>query len=145
MNDIDKLRRIAEWSGWQTESWWDGADIPTILKVYEAVVTDGVDAIEDSPTARAIFWRSTIKRLTTECANCGDSDDGFRSTLKGSELEWIENTLEDEEGICESCARDMAQDAEIDNRIYQESRADHEDGVWDGEHFYPDNTIANNR
>ena len=52
MSDIDKLRAIAEWSNWQTESWWDDADIPTILKVYEAVVNiDGVDAIEDSPTA----------------------------------------------------------------------------------------------
>jgi hypothetical protein len=32
----------------------------------------------------------------------------------------------------------------MENRQWQESRADHEDGVWDGEHFYPDNTIAHN-
>jgi hypothetical protein len=31
----------------------------------------------------------------------------------------------------------MAHDAWVDNRQWQESRADHEDGVWDGEHFYP--------
>ena len=46
------------------------------------------------------------------CSNCGRADDGFRATLKGSELEWIEDTLEDGDDI-------------------------HEDGHWDGEHFYP--------
>ena len=79
-----------------------------------------------------------------KCFNCGDPDDGFRATLKGSALAWIEDTLEDGDAICESCAQEFQTDAEIDNRIYQESRAIHEDGVWDGEHFYPGNTIANN-
>ena len=68
------------------------------------------------------------------CSNCGRADDGFRATLKGSELEWIEDTLEDGDALCESCAHEMAHDAWVSN---QESRADHEDGVWDGEHWTP--------
>ena len=83
--------------------------------------------------------------ISIKCSNCGDPDDGFRSTLKGSKLAWIEDTLEDGDAICEGCVNEIAHEAWVDNRIYQESRADHEDGVWDGEHFYPDNTIAHNR
>jgi hypothetical protein len=75
--------------------------------------------------------------VVLKCSNCGSADDGFRSTLKGSKLEWIEDTLEDGEAICESCANQIAHEADMENRQYQESRADHEDGVWDGEHFYP--------
>lgn len=82
--------------------------------------------------------------VNLKCSDCGDPDDGFRATLKGSELEWIEDTLEDGEVICESCAYQTALEADRENRQYQESRAEHEDGVWDGEHFYPGNTIANN-
>ena len=80
-----------------------------------------------------------------KCSICGGADDGFRATLKGSKLEWILDTLADDEVICESCAYQIAHEEDMENRQYQESRADHEDGVWDGEHFYPDNTIANNR
>jgi len=75
--------------------------------------------------------------VVLKCSNCGSADDGFRSTLKGSKLEWIEDTLEDGEAICESCANQIAHEADMESRQYQESRADHEDGVWDGEHFYP--------
>tara|TARA_R110002020_G_scaffold322026_1_gene537886 strand:- start:4937 stop:5188 length:252 start_codon:yes stop_codon:yes gene_type:complete len=81
--------------------------------------------------------------LILECSNCGDF--GQAAILKGTEFEWIEDTLEGGEAICEPCAREIAHEADMDNRQYQESRADHEDGVWDGEHFYPDNTIADNR
>ena len=81
-------------------------------------------------------------KLVSECGNCGKI--GQAAILKGTELEWIADTLEGGEVICEPCAHEMAHDAWVDNRQWQESRADHEDGVWDGEHFYPDNTIAHN-
>ena len=71
------------------------------------------------------------------CSNCGGADDGFRSTLKGSELAWIEDDLGDGEAICKSCAHELADDAWVSNRQYQESRDIHEDGHWDGENFYP--------
>jgi|TARA_R110000824_G_scaffold293322_1_gene481665 hypothetical protein len=71
------------------------------------------------------------------CSNCGGADDGFRATLKGSKLEWIEDILEDGDALCESCAHQIAHEADMENRQYQESRDIHEDGHWDGEHFYP--------
>ena len=73
--------------------------------------------------------------LVAECGDCGKIEQ--MAILKGTELEWIEDTLEGGVSICESCARQLAHEAEMENRQYQESRADHEDGVWDGEHFYP--------
>ena len=67
MDDIDKLRTIAIWSNSQIESWWDGVDIPTILKVYEAVInTDGVEAIEDSPTALKLLAERESKQATVK-------------------------------------------------------------------------------
>ena len=74
---------------------------------------------------------------TLDCSNCDFDDDGFTATLKDSELAWVLDILDDNKGICENCAFEMAHEAHVENQIYQESRADHEDGVWDGEHFYP--------
>jgi hypothetical protein len=70
--------------------------------------------------------------MVSKCEVCGDIEE--MPVLKGTELEWI---LDLYKVVCKSCAFDMAHEAWVDNRIYQESRADHEDGVWDGEHFYP--------
>ena len=82
--------------------------------------------------------------LILECSNCGLDDGGYTATLSSKdahgfphELAWILDTIDGNNGICEDCAREIAHDAWVDNRQWQESRADHEDGHWDGEHFYP--------
>ena len=79
-----------------------------------------------------------------DCFNCDSDDGGFTATLSSKdagfpshELAWILDTIDDNKGVCEDCAREIAHDEWVDNRQWQESRADHEDGVWDGEHFYP--------
>jgi protein-arginine kinase activator protein McsA len=46
------------------------------------------------------------------CSNCGGADDGFRATLKGSKLEWIEDDLKDGDALCESCAHQIAHEAD---------------------------------
>ena len=73
--------------------------------------------------------------LVSECGNCGKI--GQAAILKGTELEWIADTLEGGETICELCANQIAYEEAVENHQWQESRVDHEDGVWDGEHFYP--------
>ena len=67
------------------------------------------------------------------CSNCGGADDGFRSTLKGSKLEWIEDDLKDGDALCESCAHQIAHEAEMDDLAYQEDRGIWEDGHYDSE------------
>ena len=44
-------------------------------------------------------------------STCGRADDGCRATFKVSELEWIEDTREGGDVVCEACAHEMANDA----------------------------------
>ena len=73
--------------------------------------------------------------LVAECGDCGKIEQ--MAILKGTELEWIEDTLEGGVSICEPCAHQTAHEADMEDRQWQESRADHEAGPWDGEHFSP--------